>query len=371
MSGDLIRNRWIAMRRAFDMTQEELAAKVGFSHRQTVAAIEAGERKISATELIEAAKVFDVDVEVFTDPFRLIVGEARFSWRESAAADADFQGFEEVAGRWIATYRELSKRKGDSTFPLLSKLNLTEDSSFEDATDAGEQLAKVVCVSGMPARDLLAYVEARLNTIVLRIDAIQGVSGAACSTSDLNVILINRKESTGRQNYNLAHELFHLLTWDTLPPCYRDGKKPASKKQRRAELLADNFAAALLMPEAIVRSKFEDLHGLSACEWLNRTANELEVSAQALKWRLVNLELLSGAAAKAIDDEQLKHNGRVAPNHAEAQFPLFGLKFMEMMEWGLREGEISVRKLSRLLSLSVDELSDVFSSHSISVPFDM
>ena len=31
-------------------------------------------------------------------------------------------------------------------------------------------------------------------------------------------MLINRDEVPGRRHFDLAHELFHILTWDAMPP---------------------------------------------------------------------------------------------------------------------------------------------------------
>ena len=33
-------------------------------------------------------------------------------------------------------------------------------------------------------------------------------------------MLIARHEVAGRRHFDLAHELFHLLTWDAMPPEY-------------------------------------------------------------------------------------------------------------------------------------------------------
>ncbi len=60
--------------------------------------------------------------------------------------------------------------------------------------------------------------ERKLGIFVLMVDAIDGISGAACRLPELDVVLINRHEVAGRRNFDLAHELFHILTWDTMPP---------------------------------------------------------------------------------------------------------------------------------------------------------
>ena len=41
---------------------------------------------------------------------------------------------------------------------------------------------------------------------------------AACRLPELDVVLINRREVEGRRHFDLAHELFHILTWDAMPP---------------------------------------------------------------------------------------------------------------------------------------------------------
>ena len=67
---------------------------------------------------------------------------------------------------------------------------------------------------------------------------------------ELSVILINRNEPEYlRRNYNLAHELFHVLTWQAMPPNELDA---IMEKKSRIEMLADALAAALLMPRAVL-----------------------------------------------------------------------------------------------------------------------
>ena len=64
----------------------------------------------------------------------------------------------------------------------------------------------------------------RMGILVLMVDALPGISGAASTLPDLDVALINRREPEGRRNFDLAHELFHLLTWKTMPPKWLDGE---------------------------------------------------------------------------------------------------------------------------------------------------
>ena len=84
----------------------------------------------------------------------------------------------------------------------------------------------------------------------LNIDAFAGVSGAACRLPALDTVLINRREPAGRRHFDLAHELFHILTWDTMPPEHVEDA--AEQSRNRVEQLANSFASALLMPAAVL-----------------------------------------------------------------------------------------------------------------------
>src|ERR1700731_3070699 len=80
MTGSLIGTRIKALREERKLSQDDLARVFGFKDRQTVSAIETGERRVTAEELIMAVEKLGAPLDYFTDPF-LLVGEGRFSWR--------------------------------------------------------------------------------------------------------------------------------------------------------------------------------------------------------------------------------------------------------------------------------------------------
>ena len=144
------------------LTQQQLADALGLDHRQSLAAIEAGERRLSADELLRAMAALGTDVDFFTDAFRL-VGEGRFSFRARPGVSAHvLDAFEERAGRWIATYRELGTQAGEAPEWLGHKLELAPRSTFEEAGTAGEAVAerwRLEVSPGQPAtEDLFLHV---------------------------------------------------------------------------------------------------------------------------------------------------------------------------------------------------------------------
>ena len=100
--------------------------------------------------------------------------------------------------------------------------------------EAGERFAADFDLGAVPSARLAEVMEDKLAILVLMVDAIKGVSGAACRLPDLDTVLINRNEVPGRRNFDLAHELFHILTWDTMPPSPRRGLLRVQQDPRRA-----------------------------------------------------------------------------------------------------------------------------------------
>jgi len=352
-----------------NLSQEELASRLGFNDRQTLSNIEAGKRKLSAEELLKLMSLLGKDMEYFTDTFSL-AGEGAFSWRAVGAAPASLDDFEAKAGKWIATFRRLGEIKGEPFNPLSQRLMLTERSSFEEAQAAGEALVADWELGNVPANNLSNVIEDRLKILVLYVDAPAGISGAACQLPQFNTILINRREPDGRRNYDFAHEIFHILTWSAMPPRpYDQADKVEGTKAKRVEQLANNFAAALLMPSASLKPRWEKRGDQDLHDWLNETASELLVTSDALYWRLRQIGWLTQAASLEINRDRLTWNGR-SPS-AQTLPKLFSRRFVERLHWALERGELSVRRAAELLDCTVEDLDDLFKSHELLIPFDL
>ncbi|MGH7824475.1 MAG: helix-turn-helix domain-containing protein [Candidatus Binatia bacterium] len=369
---ELIGRRLKYAREKLGLTQAEFSRRLGFKDRQTLAAIEAGQRKVTAEELVRAVEVLKVDLEFFTDGFRLI-GEGQFSWRAARETTENLlTEFEERAGRWVATYRRLGEIQGVKTTVLQPHLALTERSSFEEAAMAGEALGMEWNLGDKPALALERAIETNMGALVLYVDAPKGISGAACQLPGLNTILINRLELEGRRNYDLAHEAFHLLTWEQMPPEHKELTETNHRgkgRHKRVEQLADNFAAALLMPERALVPLWRARNEQDIHVWLNRTASEFLVSAKALKWRLINLGWLTKADLLDISEAKLTANGR--PREEQQTPRLFGETFVRRLHVALAKGQLSVRRAARLLELTIEGLEQLFRGYQLPVPFDL
>lgn len=362
MSAQHIGTRIKAIRRERGISQDDLAHLFGFKDRQTVSAIETGTRRVTAEELLLAADKLNVPLDYFTDPFRLD-GEGRFSWRQTGVGLSELAEFERTASSWIGAYRTLAEQVGRRAPLMRRALGLTKSSRFEDAVNAGERFAVEFKLGDVPAKRLAATMQDQLGISVLMVDAYQGISGAACRLPELDTVLIARGEVEGRRNFDLAHELFHILTWEAMPPEHVEDARDFGGN--RVEQLANNFAAAVLMPAASLES-LGDCNALETNDLvarLNSAADALNVTSSALRWRLVARRQLTRARAQAIPESDLRNNGRVSNDDEPPA--LFSRPYMEVIATAIDRGFVSVRRVARLLGLSVEGLEELFTAHDL------
>lgn len=363
----LIGYRIKAAREAKNWTQTQLSNALEFNDRQSISDIETGKRALKPDELVTLTEVLDRDIEFFIDPF-CVAGEAQFSWRASSKIEEkNLNDFEITAGKWIGLLRWLRANKQDFANPLKHSLRLTKQSSYEDAIKCAESLVKKMNLGKIPADHLIDLIETKLDIPVLFVDTIKtpegySVSGASCHLQDFGVILINRNEPETRCFYDLAHELFHILTWDAMRPEHRESNSYEDRtKEKKIEQLADNFAAALLMPKSSLESLIEPSR-LDDISYLVKMASTFKVSPIALAWRLFNLKWID---KKTVDLMKGKHL------HSSFTPKLFSTNFIKLLYDSIEHGKLSARKAAKALSMNLTQLKELFSEYSLSAPFDL
>lgn len=329
---------------------------MGFKDRQTISDIEQGKRKVKAQELLVLMSALNKPLEFFTDPFTLIGEKVEFSWRADAP-ESMLADFRNKASNWIGLFRGLRTETEDLLIEDC-RLNLCEKSSFEDVENAAKTLLDNWDLGEVPSLTLPAAVEERLNALVLFIDAPHNISGAAYRLKDLSVILVNRTEAGTRRAFDLAHELFHILTWENIPP---QKLEPQSSGRPRAEKLANKFAAELLMPESRIR-EMVGKNSISDTR-ITELAAHFRVSNQALCWKLYNHGLISKSRAES-PPEFTAQNEKGSP-------PSFSSKFMRRIGRGIDEGKVSVGKVEEILGIDREQHEELYHLHKLEVPFDL
>ena len=357
-----------ALREERKLSQDDLARLFGFRDRQTVSAIETGMRRVTADELVIAIKRLDAPLEYFTDPFRL-VGEGRFSWRHNGICADRLADYERAAGSWVAAFRFLAPLVGHEIPLMRRSLRMVRQSRLEDAMLAGERFVAEFNLGEVPALRLIEVMERELGVLVLMVDADDGISGAACRLPEVDAVLIARHEPSGRRHFDLAHELFHILTWDAMPPEHFE--EAIETGGNRVEQFANNFAAATLMPVRTLEQlgNWSNLAEEKLIAQLNAVADELHVTSSTLRWRLVALGELKSTIARSLPEEALRNNGRDA---VDGELPaLFSRPFVEVLGLAIDKGHVSILRVASLLELTVEDLADLFTAHNVSTPVDL
>lgn len=369
VSQKLIGYRVKAAREARGWTQDQLTQGLGLKDRQSVSDIENGKRALKPDELLALSDLLDRDIEFFLDPFA-VVGEAQFSWRAAPEVpEARLDGFELRAGRWIGLLRWLREQQDSRVSVLKRTLRLSAQSSYEDALGCAESLVVELDLGTLPAEKLIHRIEHDLDIPVLFVDTDESangpsISGATCHLEDMGVILINRHESEARRFFDLAHELFHALTWDAMEPDHRESNSVEERtKGKRIEQLANSFAAGLLMPRASL-DKLLDGNRLDDLAHLAEVASLLKVAPVTLAWRLFNLKLISEDTRRGLAQKKGRPTTTAPPK-------AFSPTFVKMLHDALENGRLSARKAANATGLGLSGLIALFAQYDLAAPFQL
>ena len=140
--------------------------------------------------------------------------------------------------------------------------------------------------------------EHALGVVVAEASMSSDVSGMLVREPARIVIGVNADHHPNRQRFTISHELGHLELHRGRPVImdsdvrvnFRD--KVSSLATDREEVEANRFAAALLMPEHMVRPWVAAESFASAEQLVEQLAKQFEVSASAANFRLVNLGII-------------------------------------------------------------------------------
>lgn len=349
-----------AVRRARDragLTQEDLAAQAGFPNAQTVSDIERGVRDVKARELQRIAQAlhtsFDVLLGAREEP------AAHVLWRRGTAAVPRGQEaqFLERATRFamLEEWCELPPVEPLPDFPFHPAA-----ATFASVDTLANRTARLLDLGSRPATALVKVLEERFRVKIFYAE-LPGDESAACVRGDFGAaVLMNASQAPWRRNYNFAHELFHLVTWDGVARAWpRDGSEPAWAEQ--LEKFANSFASHLLLPadELSEQYRVRCRDGRVSDPDLVELAREFDVSTQALIWRLVFLRLLTQEEADATLKRpafQRLDRSTMAPRW---DTPPAGLpdRYLRLAYLAHAKGRISMARLAEFLETSVSELA--------------
>jgi Zn-dependent peptidase ImmA (M78 family)/DNA-binding XRE family transcriptional regulator len=356
----ILDKRIMAAREAAGFSITQAAQKLGFKNYQTLSAIEKGIRKINVHELIMMARLYGRNLDYFLesdvapDPLPL--------WRKVGKTDVNqiqrqffsflenYSNLEHLLGlkrRW----KDIQKNYDRDDFSY---------NGFEQADKLGADIHNFLDLGSRPSLNLRNVLENKLRFKILHLSLGDGVSGASVVDNALGVgILINANDAPWRRNFDLAHELFHIITWNVFSP--EEIGDGATKT--RPEQYADIFASSLLLPENHLRETLKETATDNEIRIIDiiELAKEFGVSTEAVLWRLVNLKVIKRPLAeKALDNPNFRDLDRdmrkkLYEKDGPSRFPS---RFISLACRCLMEGKISRGVFAEYLEIDRSEIDD-------------
>ncbi|MBN1360211.1 MAG: helix-turn-helix domain-containing protein [Sedimentisphaerales bacterium] len=221
--------------------------------------------------------------------------------------------------------------------------------SFRDAGSLADDFERKYLLGDIPSASLKQVLEERFGVKVFHLD----FAGSAISTWSQTwgpAILLNSRSKLWRRNFDLAHELFHLLTWSV----FRDAGCPTDEPEDHEEELANAFASRLLLPTDVVKARIEqsvDGEGKINLETLDEVAREFGVSLDALLWRMVYLYNMS------VEDiqnhiEHARGIRRARPARQTDGPDMLPERYCSLAIRALNEGRLSLTQFAKFMGLS-------------------
>ncbi|KZX14898.1 ImmA/IrrE family metallo-endopeptidase [Methanobrevibacter filiformis] len=124
---------------------------------------------------------------------------------------------------------------------------------YYETNELAEDLRRKWGIDNYTPIDIFSIIGEKINNLTLIFLPLESEISGCCSKNDKDLlILINSNHSKGRQNFTLAHELYHLK--------FEENEKwlvCSDEKYNDSEKEADNFASSLLMPKCALKEYIE------------------------------------------------------------------------------------------------------------------
>lgn len=348
-------------RESLNYTLKYVAEKIGFSNYQTLISIESGEREIKAWELAKLAEIYGRKIDFFL-PRQTEISQSRVLWREPARTEHTIKAERQFL-LFCQNYKRLLDLTGeaDITPPFLPAITKKDfqRGKFQYVDELAEECRRLLNLGARPAFSLSNILEQVLSILVLYMDL--GVGGSAASTSgDFGkAILINLSDAPWRRNYDLAHEVFHLITWDVFSKDDIYGRIKKGKSE--VEQWAEAFASAILLPAEEVRREFSKRLEGNKITYISlvEIAGEFKVSIEALLWRLVNLRFLKKKdVTDCIEEDKIKDIDRkMRVTDWADEKPYLSSRYIALAIKALQMGKISKAKFAEYINKPFSEVS--------------
>jgi len=284
-------------RRLRSLTQNEVAKRLGVS-RPTIAAIEAGHRRLTAPLIVDLAAAYDIPVsELVREPAPSPSLSAQFRVPLSAAP-VDRDQLEQAVTSLELLVRDYLHLEAIVDSPLRPTpppaYSFSPNRTEDDAGFVADAERRRLGLGDGPVLGLRDVLERELGLRIFSLDLPNDVAGLfGASEVAGGCVGINAKHALARQRWTLGHEAAHFLVAHDRPEVTR---VEGYHRMPDVERFAEAFAAAFLMPRSGLERRLRDVVRSGkqpTVADLLVLANEYGVSAQALVLRLEDLRFVT------------------------------------------------------------------------------
>jgi Zn-dependent peptidase ImmA (M78 family)/transcriptional regulator with XRE-family HTH domain len=232
-----IANRLAEARARLDLTLAQVSEKTGIGS-SSLSDFENGKRDPSSVQLVTLARFYHVPVGFFYGEVELPTEKVLWRHKPSSPSAEDCEArFVELC-RW---YKDLEDWAEEDLRALLPKFDVSDgELRRSEVMKLAERCRSALELGNHPAITLLRTLEDAAGVKVFHLPL--GPDGnAACAVGEFGVaVLLNSDNGPRQRVFDLAHELYRLLTWDS--------RDQHNVPEAAEELAADRFAAHLLVP---------------------------------------------------------------------------------------------------------------------------
>ncbi|HOM61359.1 MAG TPA: XRE family transcriptional regulator [Anaerohalosphaeraceae bacterium] len=335
-------------RKNVGLTLKQVAEKTGIDD-SCLSAYENGQSEPRLSQLSKLAEVYQVSLSFF---FEEDVSEQHVVlWRNKPANEKAIQArFLKLCHQ----YSQLEIWSGEKAMRQLPSLDdFGEKFGYTEAALLADRIREEMGLGKYPGKGLYSVLEEVYGVKIFHLD-LGNLGTAACAKSSLfgYAILLNQKNCQWRRNHDLAHELFHLLTWERFN--HHEGICEPSEKE---EKLATCFAANLLLPETPVReaiSKSANEDCMISLSRLDSIARQFDVSLESLFWRMHFLYGWEEKQTKKFIAEAKEYSQKtIRPDGSNPS--LYPERYRMLAIRVFRKGEISLRRFAEMMNISRKE----------------
>ena len=335
-------------RERLDLTQSEVAKRTGIGE-SSLSEFELGRREPKLAQLQALAKLYRRTFAYFLDEGgpapEVVLWRQRPEPRVAADIESEFMQLCRQYHNlevWCVERRpcELPTIAGDAdTF------------DYRDAERLAYNVRAKLKLGDRPGQSLLPVLE-EVCGVKLFYLSFEPSGTAASSVSETfgAAVLLNAQNVRWRRNFDLAHELFHLLTWSIFrTPDIGDGIVASDREEK----LATCFASNLLMPADATLLALQDAgrKGSILFADLFDIARQFDVSVEALLWRIHFLYKRKEEETKA-DIDRCKAMASFGQDRECSEPPRRPDRFVALAVKALRQGQFSQGRFAEYMGIS-------------------